>query len=122
VNDNQVPESKTHKHVYRVLFATQGEVYEVYVKDIYQSELYGFIEAEQFLFGSRSQLVVDPSEEKLKNEFSAVRRSYIPLHLILRIDEVEKEGVSKVIESKGNVMPFGPIGGGPGGSGPKPKT
>ncbi len=41
-------------------------------------------------------------EEKLKNEFAGVKRSYIPLHAIIRIDEVEKEGVGKVIETKGD--------------------
>ena len=30
-----------NQHVYRVLFQTQGQVYEVYARNIYQSELYG---------------------------------------------------------------------------------
>jgi hypothetical protein len=36
-----------------------------------------------------------------------VQRSFIPMHAIVRIDEVEKEGVAKVSESKGsNVTAF----------------
>ena len=40
-------------------------------------------------------MIVDPSEEKLKNEFSSVKRSYIPMHSLVRIDEVEKEVLLK---------------------------
>ncbi len=96
--------------VYRVIFHNQNQVFEIYAKAIYQSDLYGFIEVEEFLFGERSQMVVDPSEEKLKNMFADVSRSYIPMHSIIRIDEVEQQGVSKVSDSKGgNIAPF-PLG------------
>lgn len=88
--------------IYRVIFHSQNQVYEVYAREIYQSEMYGFIEVEEFVFGERSQMLVDPAEEKLKSEFAGVTRSYIPLHAIIRIDEVEKEGVGKVTESKGD--------------------
>jgi hypothetical protein len=81
---------------YKVIFYNQGHVYEVYAKAIYQSEMYGFIEVEEFVFGERTQLVVDPGEEKLKSEFSGVKRSYIPMQAIVRIDEVEREGTGKV--------------------------
>lgn len=84
--------------IYKVIFYNQGQVYEVYARAIYQSEMYGFIEVEEFVFGERSQMIVDPGEEKLKGEFAKVKRSYIPLHSIIRIDEVEKEGASKVTE------------------------
>lgn len=82
--------------IYKVIFYNQGQVYEVYARAIYQSEMYGFIEVEEFVFGERSQMIVDPGEEKLKGEFNKVTRSYIPMHSIIRIDEVEKEGASKV--------------------------
>ncbi len=88
------------KSIYKIVFYNQNQVYEVFAREIYQSEMYGFIEVEQFVFGERSQLVVDPSEEKLKGEFSQVIRSYIPMHNIIRIDEVEKEGSVKVTEVK----------------------
>jgi hypothetical protein len=80
-------------------------VYEVFVKQVYQSDLYGFIEIEDYVFNERSQLLVDPSEERLKTEFTGVRRSFIPLQAVIRIDEVEKSGVSK-ISSGDNVSPF----------------
>ena len=84
-----------------------GEIYEVYAKSIYQSDMYGFIEVEDYIFDQNSQIVVDPSEEKLKTEFKGVNRSYIPINAILRIDEVEKRGSAKITKSNsGNVMPL----------------
>lgn len=87
--------------VYKVIFLNQNEVFEVYARQVYQSEMYGFIEIEELVFGERAQMIVDPSEEKLKTEFASVSRSYIPLHALIRIDEVEKEGVAKITENKG---------------------
>jgi len=46
--------------------------------------------------GERSAVVVDPAEEKIKAEFEGVKRTYLPLHSVIRIDEVRKTGVSKV--------------------------
>ncbi len=97
--------------IYRVIFQSQAQTYEIYASEIYQSDLHGFIEVEEFLFDERSGVVVDPSEEKLKSEFSGVLRSYIPMHTVIRIDEVEKEGVGKITESgdevrSNNVSPF----------------
>lgn len=95
----------SRQEIYRITFLNKGKVYEVFARQVYQSELYGFIEVEEFLFDERSQMVVDPSEEKLKMEFQDVKRSFIPLQAILRIDEVEKTGVAK-ISSGDNIMPF----------------
>ena len=78
--------------IYKITFLNKGKVYEIFVKQVYQSDLYGFIEIEEFLFDERSKVVVDPSEEKLKSEFTGVRRSFIPMQAIMRIDEVEKTG------------------------------
>lgn len=93
--------------IYKVIFFNQGQIYEVYARQIYQSDLYGFIEIEEMVFGERAQVVVDPSEEKLKSEFEGVTRTYIPMHAIVRIDEVAKEGIAKVTEASGNnIAPF----------------
>ena len=103
--------------VYKVIFQNGNQVFEVYARQIYQSDMWGFIEVEEFVFGERSKIVVDPGEEKLKNEFSGVKRSYIPLQAIIRIDEVDKEGSGKVSETQGgtgNVASFPFAGGSPG--------
>lgn len=94
--------------VYKVIFFNRSQVYEIFAKAIFQSDMYGFIEVEELVFGERSNLVVDPGEEKLKAEFADVKRSYIPVQAIIRIDEVEKTGTSKVsdIKASENVATF----------------
>ncbi len=91
--------------IYKITFLNKGKVYEVFAKQVYQSDLYGFIEVEDYMFDAKTQMVVDPSEEKLKAEFNGVKRSFIPIQAIIRIDEVEKSGVSK-ISSGDNISPF----------------
>ena len=94
-------------NIYRVLFHNQGEVYELYARNIYQSELYGFVEIEDYTFGTRSKVLIDPTEDRLRNEFEGVLRSFIPMQAIVRIDEVEKEGIAKITDGKGDkVTPF----------------
>ena len=96
-----------NQHIYRVLFQNQGQVYEVYARNIYQSELYGFVEIEDYTFSNKSQMVIDPSEERLRSEFEGVKRSFVPMHAVIRIDEVEKEGVAKITATDGSkVTPF----------------
>ena len=94
------------KSVYKIIFMQLGEVYEVFAKQIFQSDMYGFIEVENYIFNRDKPLVVDPSSEKLKNEFSDVQRSYIPMNAIIRIDEVKETGEAKIKENKGQVSPF----------------
>jgi hypothetical protein len=85
-----------NRRIYRILFHNQGGVYEIYARKVSQGTLYAFVEVEEIVFGERSQLLVDPSEEKLKSEFAGVRRIYIPLQAVVRIDEVEKEGAARI--------------------------
>lgn len=95
--------------MYRVSFVNQGKVYEVYVKQVSQAGLYGFVEIEGFAFGEKSSVVIDPAEERLQTEFAGVKRSYIPMHAVVRIDEVEKRGPAKITaagESGSKVTPF----------------
>ena len=42
------------KPIYRVVFWNQNQIYELYVNQIFQSDLYGFIEIEDYQFGERS--------------------------------------------------------------------
>jgi hypothetical protein len=99
----------TDNKTYRVTFHNQGKVYEIYARSVHQSGLFGFIEVEKIVFGEKSTVVVDPSEESLKTEFQGVTRTYLPMHAVIRIDEVEKTGHSKIMDAAGNggnVAPF----------------
>jgi len=97
------------ERIYRISFMNQHEIFEVYAKKIQQSPLMGFIEVAELIFGNTTELVVDPSQERLKNELNGVKKSHVPIHSIIRIDEVNQEGVAKVKElntKDTNVMPF----------------
>jgi hypothetical protein len=102
------------RRIYKVVFQNQGEIFEVYAESVSHGSLFGFVEVEGLLFGERSQVLVDPSEERLKTEFKGVRRVFVPMHSVVRIDEVEKEGVSRITKqedsAEDNVKSFpGPI-------------
>ncbi len=91
------------------MFVNQGKVYEIYARRVSHGELFGFVEVEELVFGERTTVVVDPAEERIKGEFDGVKRTYLPLHSILRIDEVKKQGVSKITALEGggaNVAQF----------------
>lgn len=94
------------QNLFRVVFMSQGQVYEIYAREVGHGAMFGFIEVEQLVFGERSSLVVDPAEEKIKSEFEHVTRTYLPMHSIIRIDEVDKQGTSKISKIEGNVAQF----------------
>ena len=97
------------KPLFKIIFYNQGKVYEIYARNVHQGAMFSFIEVEKLIFGEKSSVVVDPTEESLKSEFENVARTYIPLHSIIRIDEVNKQGISKVTEvgdKENNIMHF----------------
>ena len=98
--------SKSENRIYKVIFSNREEIYEIFARYVYPSDMYGFVEVEEYIFGERSQLLVDPSEERLQAEFAQVKRSYIPMQAIIRIDEVKKEGVAKVTTGGTNLATF----------------
>ncbi len=117
-------------HIFKIQFLNQGKVYEIYARKVSHGGLLGFVEVEDLVFGERAGVVLDPGEERIKSEFGGVKRTYLPMHSVLRIDEVKKQGVSKIVAFEGtNVAPFpsaamyspgGPSGNPPsGGGGPK---
>jgi hypothetical protein len=97
------------QRLYRVSFTSQGQVYEVYARSVSHGGLLGFVEVEHLVFGEKSTVVLDPSEEKLKTEFANVARTFIPVHAVIRIDEVSKPGPARIVPLAGEgskVVPF----------------
>ena len=95
--------------LYKIVFQSQGQIVELYARQVGQGGLFGFIEIEELVFGARSQVVVDPSEEGLRAEFGDAKRLFLPLHAVIRIEEVDKEGPARVRtapEGAGLVTPF----------------
>src|SRR5215468_2838112 len=99
--------SMASSHIFKIMFVNQGKVYEVYARKVSQGRLFGFIEIEELVFGERSSVVLDPGEERIKSEFAGVKTTMLPMHSILRIDEVKKQGQAKVTAFEGgNVAQF----------------
>ena len=96
----------TKKHLFRIQFIANGKRYELYVREVCQGSMFGFIEIGDFVWDTHTSLVLDPSHEKLKDEFAGVSRTYVPMHSVLRIDEVEKQGTSKITELSDKVAAF----------------
>lgn len=97
------------RRIYRVLFHDQGRVCEMYAKQVSQGGLFGFVEIQELIFGARTDVVIDPSEERLRQEFEGVKRIHLPMHAVIRIDEVEKEGTGRIGERRdgeASVTPF----------------
>ncbi len=94
--------------IFKISFINQGKVYELYAEGVRQADIFGFIEIEGLIFGETSSVVIDPAEERLKNEFSGVSRTLVPMQAIIRVDEVKKRGQSKILEldPHTNVAPF----------------
>lgn len=96
------------KRIYRIVFHNQGSLYELYARKVAQSGMYAFLEVEDIIFGERSAVLVDPTEERLKAEFAGVKRTYIPLQSVVRIDEVEKVGTNRIL-AEGGVQSGGKV-------------
>jgi hypothetical protein len=95
------------RHLYKVIFVNQGKVWEIYARSVNHASMLGFVEVERLVFGERSSVVVDPAEERIKAEFGGVKRTWIPMHAVLRIDEVEKQGAGRISTLEGgNVAQF----------------
>jgi hypothetical protein len=96
-------------HIFKVVFVNQGKVYEIYARKVSHGSLFGFIEVEELVFGERSAVVVDPTEERIKAEFEGVKRTYLPMHSVVRIDEVRKQGISKISAFEGSNIATFPV-------------
>ncbi|WWO96009.1 MAG: DUF1820 family protein [Candidatus Dasytiphilus stammeri] len=97
--------------VYRIQFMNNSKNYQLYVRELANSSLFGFIEIGNFVFTTPSSVLVDPGAEKIKSEFTNVTRSYIPVQAIIRIDMVTEKS-SKRIPHRGDnvtILPFLPI-------------
>jgi hypothetical protein len=95
--------------IFRISFHNNGKVYQLYVQRVQQADLYGFVEVSELLFGEHTSVVIDPAEERLKDEFAGVQRLLLPMHAVIRIEEVEKRGQNKILEIDGsitNITPF----------------
>lgn len=97
----------SHK-LYKVIFLSHGKVYELFARKVLSSELYGFVQVSDLSFGSSDSMLVDPAEEKLKEEFAKSRSLHLPMHSVVRIEEVEERGVAAIRDASSGekITPF----------------
>ena len=94
--------AKPIKSTFRIQFHNNNKIYELYAHEVSQSQMAGFIEIGEIIFGEHSKLLIDPAEEKLKLEFANVKHTYIPHYSVIRIDEVDQSGKNRILESDGS--------------------
>ena len=96
------------ERLYKIIFLNSGKVYELYSRSASASGLYGFVEVGELVFEDGDSLVVDPTEERMRDEFQDVKVLHIPMHSVIRIEEVEKRGACHIRdrESGEKITPF----------------
>lgn len=96
------------KSLYKVIFLNHGKVYELYARGVVSSGLWGFIEVSDLVFETGEGVVVDPTEERMRDEFSGAKVLHLPIQSVMRVEEVEKRGQCLIREQKSgeNVTPF----------------
>jgi hypothetical protein len=97
-----------NKKLYKVTFLGQGKAIEVYARHVGSSALWGFTEVGELVFEQNEGVVVDPTEEKLRDEFKDTKMLHLPMQCIVRIEEVEKRGPLAIRDAASGekIMPF----------------
>ncbi|MCB1587317.1 MAG: DUF1820 family protein [Xanthomonadales bacterium] len=95
------------KALYKVIFLNHGKTYELYARRVSASDLYGFVEVADLQFDAAG-LVLDPVEERLREEFANTQALHLPIHSVVRVEEVHAKGTSRIREagSGEKVIPF----------------
>jgi hypothetical protein len=81
--------------MYKVVFFNQGKVYELFAGKVDSAHLYGFVVASDLQF-MESGVVVDPVEERMREEFRDTEDLLLPMQSIVRIEKVRKRGTSVI--------------------------
>lgn len=82
--------------LYKVTFLNHNKVYDLYARQVAASGLWGFTEVGELVFDVHDGLVIDPTEERLRDEFGSTRVLHLPMQSIIRIEEVERKGQSAI--------------------------
>lgn len=80
------------KSLFKVTFLNAGRIYELHARRVTSSALWGFTEVSELVFGDPDAVVIDPTEERLRDEFGGTRVLHLPMQSIVRVEEVERRG------------------------------
>ena len=87
--------------MFKVIFHNQNKVYELFCRKVSGSDMaYGFVEVSELVFETDDSLVIDPTEERLREEFADVELLHIPMHAVIRIEQVRKRGACVIRDGK----------------------
>ena len=95
--------------LYKVTFLSQGKSIELYARHVASSALWGFTEIADLVFEPPGEgIVVDPTEERLREEFKDTTIVHLPIQAILRVEEVARRGTIAIRDaaSGDKIMPF----------------
>lgn len=82
-----------NQKLYKVTFLHLGKCYELYARHVASSSLWGFTEVGDLIFEPAGEgIVVDPTEERLREEFKDTRVLHLPMQAVVRIEEVDRKG------------------------------
>ena len=88
----------SNKSIFRITFLDEENKYiTIHAKEMCASSMLGFIEAEKFVFPELSDIIITPEDDKARNLFKDVQRTYIPIGQIIRIDEITTDKTAPVI-------------------------
>lgn len=83
--------------LYKITFLNQGKSYELFARHVQSGDLWGFTTITDIVFDAPGEsLIVDPAEEKLRDEFKDTKALHLPIQSILRIEEVDKRGTAHI--------------------------
>jgi len=86
--------------VYKIVFFNHGKVYELFAEKVESSHLYGFVEAAKLVFDSGDKMVVDPTEERMRDEFADTESLMLPIQSVIRIEKVSRRGTCAIRDRK----------------------
>jgi hypothetical protein len=95
--------------LFKVTFLSQGKSIELHARHVASSALWGFTEIGELVFDPPGDgILVDPVEERLREEFKDTTMLHVPMHAIVRIEEVARRGPLAIRDatSGDRIMPF----------------
>ncbi|MCX8084801.1 MAG: DUF1820 family protein [Calditerrivibrio sp.] len=89
---------------YKIQFYdAKKEIFTLKAKSVSPTSFLGLIEISEIIYKEESNILITPDDDKTKLEFKNVNKTYIPINLILRIDEIiedEEKPVLRLVKEK----------------------
>jgi len=94
------------KPLYKVTFHNAGRIYELYARKVASGALWGFTEVSELVFDVHDGMVIDPTEERLRDEFAGYFQRYDVLLAPVTPFPATKHGLDDVIVDGKAWSPF----------------